>query len=113
MTLAVEQNDPCARAGSTWNRCAACDLNISFETGLCTSHQPPFDSVLIRLQAGAATRADRRFRRTKVRLRKIAFAAVILISLCVPAFAESRRIMDGSAGGNKYQFFYDTFLDPS
>src|SRR5262249_15727693 len=29
-----------------------------------------------------------------------------------PAFAESRRIMGGSAGGSRYQFFYQTFLDP-
>ena len=48
-----------------------------------------------------------------MRLHKIALAAVILIDLCVPASAESRRIMGGSAGGSKYQFFYDTFLDPS
>jgi hypothetical protein len=31
----------------------------------------------------------------------------------VPAIAQSRRIMGGSAGGTKYQFFYDTFLDPA
>jgi hypothetical protein len=31
----------------------------------------------------------------------------------MPGLAESRRLMGGSAGGGKYQFFYETFLDPS
>lgn len=48
-----------------------------------------------------------------MRLHKIVVAALILIGMYVPALAESRRIMGGSAGGSKYQFFYDTFLDPS
>ena len=43
----------------------------------------------------------------------IAIAALALMSVCLPALAQSRRIMGGSAGGAKYQFFYDTFLDPA
>jgi len=43
----------------------------------------------------------------------IAIAAITLMSVCLPAVAQSRRIMGGSAGGAKYQFFYDTFLDPA
>jgi hypothetical protein len=39
--------------------------------------------------------------------------AIVLLLLSVPALAESRRIMGGSAGGSKYQFFYETFLDPA
>jgi hypothetical protein len=38
---------------------------------------------------------------------------VALIGLSLPALAQSHRIMGGSAGGSKYQFFYDTFLEPS
>jgi hypothetical protein len=44
---------------------------------------------------------------------KIALTALTVVGLCLPAFAESRRIMGGSAGGSRYQFFYDTFLDPA
>jgi hypothetical protein len=44
---------------------------------------------------------------------KIIAAFVVLAALCSTAHAESRRIMGGSAGGKKYQFFYETFLDPA
>jgi hypothetical protein len=44
---------------------------------------------------------------------RIAIAVVIVLTCCLPGVAQSRRIMGGSAGGSKYQFFYDTFLDPS
>jgi hypothetical protein len=44
---------------------------------------------------------------------KLALAAAAFIGLCSPALAQSRRIMGGSAGGSKYQFFYETFLEPS
>jgi hypothetical protein len=48
-----------------------------------------------------------------MRAGKVALALAAIIGLCLPAFAQSRRIMSGSAGGDKYQFFYDTFLDPA
>ena len=48
-----------------------------------------------------------------MRTAKVALAAAAILSMCVPALAESRRIMGGSAGGDKYQFFYNTFLDPA
>jgi hypothetical protein len=48
-----------------------------------------------------------------MRARKLLLIAVAIFGLSAPALAESRRIMGGSAGGSKYQFFYDTFLDPS
>lgn len=48
-----------------------------------------------------------------MRAGKIVLAAAALVCLCRPVFAESGRIMGGSAGGSKYQFFYETFLDPS
>src|SRR5215471_11476518 len=48
-----------------------------------------------------------------MRVHKIAFAAIIALTVCLPALAQSQRIMGGSAGGSKYQFFYDTFLDPA
>jgi hypothetical protein len=48
-----------------------------------------------------------------MRTGKIVLSAVAIVGLCLPALAESRRIMGGSAGGSKYQFFYETFLDPS
>ena len=49
----------------------------------------------------------------KLTLRKAILGLVVLSAVCAPAFGESRRIMGGSAGGSKYQFFYDTFLDPA
>src|SRR5678809_963917 len=52
-------------------------------------------------------------RRTEMSARKILFALVVFMTLSVPALAQSRRLMGGSAGGRKYQFFYETFLDPS
>ena len=42
-----------------------------------------------------------------------ALAIAILILFCSPVFAQSKRLLGGSAGGNKYHFFYDTFLEPS
>lgn len=45
--------------------------------------------------------------------RRMLLVAVAVIVFCLPVFAESRKIMGGSAGGSKYQFFYDTYLDPS
>jgi hypothetical protein len=48
-----------------------------------------------------------------MRMTRTAFAAVSLIFLCLPAQAQSRRLLGGSAGGSKYQFFYETFLDPA
>jgi hypothetical protein len=48
-----------------------------------------------------------------MRADKIALTFLVAIGFCVPAFAQSRRIMGGSAGGRQYQFFYDSFLDPS
>ena len=48
-----------------------------------------------------------------MRARQIVLAAGAVIALCLPLLAESHRIMGGSAGGGNYQFFYDTFLDPS
>src|SRR5215831_11897953 len=47
-----------------------------------------------------------------MRAHKFAIAALTVLVLCSPALAQS-RIMGGSAGGSKYQFFYETFLDPS
>ena len=44
---------------------------------------------------------------------RIAFSLAVFMALSLPALAQSRRLMGGSAGGNKYQFFYETFLDPS
>jgi hypothetical protein len=38
---------------------------------------------------------------------------IVLILLASPVFGQSRRLLGGSAGGNKYQFFYDTLLEPS
>jgi len=43
----------------------------------------------------------------------IAFAILAAILSCVPALAQPRRIMGGSSGTNRYQFYYDTFLDPA
>jgi hypothetical protein len=48
-----------------------------------------------------------------MKARHLVLAALAVVSLWLPALAESRRIMGGSAGGRKYQFFYDTFLEPS
>jgi len=48
-----------------------------------------------------------------MRLIKAVLAVIGIISLCSPASAQSRRLLGGSAGGSKYQFFYDTFLEPS
>src|SRR5436190_18796364 len=48
-----------------------------------------------------------------MRTAKLALAVAFIIGFLVPAHAESHRIMGGSAGGKKYQFFYETFLDPS
>jgi hypothetical protein len=45
--------------------------------------------------------------------RKIVLALIAFMSFSLPALAQSRRLMGGSAGGSKYQFFYETFLDPS
>jgi len=47
-----------------------------------------------------------------MRIRTLA-AAIILTLLSSPVFAQSRRLLGGSAGGSKYQFFYDTLLEPS
>jgi hypothetical protein len=44
---------------------------------------------------------------------KIAIALSIFILLSSPVFAQSKRLLGGSAGGSKYHFFYDTFLEPS
>lgn len=44
---------------------------------------------------------------------KTLIAIAIGILLSAPAFAQSRRLLGGSAGGSKYQFFYDTLLEPS
>jgi hypothetical protein len=44
---------------------------------------------------------------------RIAFSLAVFMALSLPALAQSRRLMGGSAGGSKYQFFYETFLDPS
>src|SRR5207247_3657893 len=52
-------------------------------------------------------------RAKQMRAGKMMLTAAVFISVCLPAFAQSQRIMSGSAGGKKYQFFYDTFLDPS
>ncbi len=38
---------------------------------------------------------------------------VLFVFLSMPAQAQSRRLLGGSAGGSKYQFFYETFLDPA
>jgi hypothetical protein len=46
-------------------------------------------------------------------VRKVLLILVALMSFSFPALAQSRRLMGGSAGGRKYQFFYETFLDPS
>lgn len=46
-------------------------------------------------------------------LRGWVIAALLLIFVSAPAFAQSRRLLGGSAGGSKYQFFYDTLLEPS
>jgi hypothetical protein len=50
-----------------------------------------------------------------VKIVKIIAAFALVAGLWVPLTlqAESSRIMGGSAGGNKYQFFYETFLDPA
>src|SRR5262245_4313537 len=44
---------------------------------------------------------------------KIVLALFSVLVGCTPAFAQSRRIMGGSAGSSRYQFFYDSFLDPA
>jgi hypothetical protein len=48
-----------------------------------------------------------------MRAGKILLTALAILFMCLPASAESRRIMGGSAGGSRYQFFYETFLDPA
>jgi hypothetical protein len=48
-----------------------------------------------------------------MKMRMLLLAALAVTGLCMPALAESRRLMGGSAGGGKYQFFYETFLDPA
>jgi hypothetical protein len=44
--------------------------------------------------------------------RKLILGTFAAMFLCTPLFAESRRLMGGSAGGKNYQFFYSTFLEP-
>jgi len=46
-------------------------------------------------------------------VRKVAIGVAILVLLSSPVFAQSKRLLGGSAGGSKYHFFYDTFLEPS
>src|SRR2546426_4837225 len=48
-----------------------------------------------------------------MRTGKIVLAVLAFIGSSLPAFAHSSRLMGGSAGGSKYQFFWNTFLDPS
>jgi len=48
-----------------------------------------------------------------MRAGRLLIAAVVVFALSLPAFAQSKRLLGGSAGGSNYQFFYDTFLDPS
>jgi hypothetical protein len=48
-----------------------------------------------------------------MKVTRTALAIVSLILFCSPTFAQSRRLLGGSAGGSKYHFFYDTFLEPS
>jgi hypothetical protein len=48
-----------------------------------------------------------------MKVTKIVAAAAVLVFLCQPSQAQSRRLLGGSAGGSKYQFFYETFLDPA
>ena len=44
----------------------------------------------------------------------IAFAVLAIIALCLPSFAQSRRIGNGSAsaGTDKFAFYFETHLDP-
>src|SRR5215471_21063499 len=65
------------------------------------------------LPARSPTGTSACWRRTEMRLIKAVLAVIGIISLCSPASAQSRRLLGGSAGGSKYQFFYDTFLEPS
>src|SRR5262247_2765339 len=115
MELAVERHR--SRAGSSGACCSSIDwtVDLSLETDRSSSHcRPASHRVAHRLQTRASTGTSAGIRRSEeMRVNKIAFAVVIALIACLPALAQSRRIMGGSAGGSKYQFFYDTFLDPS
>src|SRR5262245_39091631 len=91
--------------------CRSVDLSLSSQR--CASSCAARNGIAGGFQTGAAVAAGGRHGRPKMKAAKIAFSLAVFMALSLPAFAQSRRLMGGSAGGSKYQFFYETFLDPS
>src|SRR5689334_14445496 len=86
------------------SRCRLLDLLL--ETWECSAGCAARDGFLGGLQAGPAIGAGTRARGAEMKAMKIVLAFVAVAAMCSTAYAESRRIMGGSAGGNKYQFSY-------
>src|SRR5262245_47358947 len=109
--MALEWFGARAGAGRDCASCRCCLLDLLLEACQCAG--AAWDCLTSGLQTGAAAGAGPCPRGAKMKAVKIIAALVVVAALCAPAYAESRRIMGGSAGGNKYQFFYETFLDPA
>src|SRR5262249_24585607 len=47
-----------------------------------------------------------------MRVGRVAFGVLAVISVCVPALGQSGRLGNGNASFDKFGFYYETYLDP-
>src|SRR6185369_4186430 len=113
VALAVDRHGSHTGSGRAGRCCSCRNLDLSLSSGGSTSGGATWDRIVGGFQTRASTAACRGDWRTEMSVRKVLLIFVVLMSFSLPALAQSRRLMGGSAGGRKYQVFYETFLDPS
>src|SRR5262245_53735287 len=112
--MATDRQHSCAGSRRGGGRCFARLVDSTLATGRSCTGCSAGDGIAGRLSTCTTAAARCGCGRTKMRFGRIALTVVVaVIGLCAPALAQSRRLMGGSAGGSKYQFFYDTFLEPA
>jgi len=98
-------------AGGLGGCCVDCAMDSLLETCRSANRCPTADRIPDGLRTSASITTCR-IGWTKMRVGKVASAILVVTNLCLPAFAQSRRIQSGSANTSTFQFFYETQLDP-
>src|SRR2546429_666803 len=100
VAMAIHGHGSGAGSAGAGGGCLACALDPSLEAGRSCARCATSYGFADGFSTGAATEAGPGGRRAKkMRARKTMLTAAVFISLCLPAFAQSQRIMSGSAGG--------------